>query len=236
MFSFRMDMTGPNTGNLFVRQATSIAIGTVSLLILLAALSFWQQEKASTEAKGWLVHTYAVIAQIELLLSKLQDAETGQRAYLLTGSEEYLEPYLDALRDAPGSNAALSSPSPRAMGPGKDASQQLTELGPGVADTALRQHRSIAQELTYIRILTADNPAQQSNLDEMDDVVKTLLDYQAATIQARRTRDAGATGTPDIHRGKELMDHARSIARIMQSEEGHLLTLRRETEEITTRQ
>ena len=43
---------------------------------VLAALSFWQQEKASAEANGWLVHTYEVIAQIESLLSKLQNAET----------------------------------------------------------------------------------------------------------------------------------------------------------------
>src|SRR5882757_3829619 len=188
-----MDMTRPNSGNFFVRQATAIAIGTVSLLMLLAALSFWQQEKASTEARGWLVHTYAVISQIELLLSKLQDAELGQRAYLLTGSEEYLEPYLDALRDGPGSNAGLPSPSPRAMGPGKDASPQLTELGPGVADATLRQHRSIAQQSAYIRQLTADNPAQQGNLDEMDDVIRKLLDYEASMIQARRTQDARAT-------------------------------------------
>jgi CheY-like chemotaxis protein/signal transduction histidine kinase len=236
VFSLHMDMTRPNSGNFFVRQATAIAIGAVSLLMFLAALSFWQQEKASTEARGWLVHTYAVIAQIELLLSKLQDAELGQRAYLLTGSEEYLEPYLDALRDGPGSNAALSSPSPRATGPGKDASPQLTELGPGVADATLRQHRSIAQQSAYVRQLTADNPAQQGNLDEMDDVIRKLLDYEASMIQARRTQDARATGAPDIHRGKALMDHARAIARIMESEEGHLLTLRRETEEITTRQ
>src|SRR5882757_1111320 len=147
-----MDMTRPNSGNFFVRQATAIAIGTVSLLMLLAALSFWQQEKSSAEARGWLVHTYAVISQIESLLSKLQDAETGQRAYLLTGSKEYLEPYLDALR----------------AGPGKGSSQQLAALGPGVADTPLQQHRSIAQQLAYLRDLTTDNPAQQGNLDEMD--------------------------------------------------------------------
>src|SRR5258708_32153495 len=171
-----MDSARPNSGNFFVRLATAIAIGTVSLLMLLAALSFWQQEKSSAEARRWLVHTYGVISQIELLLSKLEDAETGQRAYLLTGSEEYLEPYLNALRDTPGSNAALSSPS-RAIGSGKDASQQLTELGPGVADTVLRQHRSITQGVTYIRNLTADNPAQQSNLDEMDDEVREPLDY-----------------------------------------------------------
>jgi len=93
-----MDMTRPNTGNFFIRQATTIAIGAVSLLTLLAALSFWQQERASAEAEGWLVHTYEVVAHIESLVLKLEDAETSQRAYLLTGKEEYLEPYLDALR------------------------------------------------------------------------------------------------------------------------------------------
>jgi CheY-like chemotaxis protein len=231
-----MDMTRPNPVNFFVRQATAIAIGTVSLLMLLAALSFWQQEKASAEAKGWLVHTYEAIANIESLLSKLQDAETGQRAYLLTGREEYLEPYLDAIGDAPNANGVASSPQLHALGPGKDELKHQAALGPGVADTTLRQHRSIAQELAYIRILTADNPAQQSNLDEMDDVVSKLLDYLATGIQARRTQDPSTSGAADIHRGKELMDHARTIARIMESEEGHLLTLRRETEEITTRQ
>jgi CheY-like chemotaxis protein/signal transduction histidine kinase len=231
-----MDATSPSTGSFFVRQATAIAIGTVSLLMLLAALSFWQQEKAGAEAKGWLVHTYEVNADIESLLSKLQDAETGQRAYLLTGKEEYLEPYLDALREAPSSNAAILSTQQRALVPGKDALKHEAALGPGVADSASRQRRSIAQELVYVRNLTADNPAQQSNLDEMDDVVRLLLDYQAAAIQARRTQDASTAGAPDIHRGKELMDHARTVARFMESEESHLLTLRSETDEITSRQ
>ncbi len=215
-----MDTVPPNTGNFFVRQATAIAIGALSLLMVLAAFSFWQQEKASAEAKGWLVHTYEVIADIESLLSKLQDAEMGQRAYLLTGKEDYLEPYLVAVRDSPASNAVRSE----------------VALGPGVADTALRQHRSIAQELAYLRSLTADNPVEQSNLDEMDDVVRKLLDYQAASIAARRTQDARTAEPPDIHRGKELMDHARTMARIMESEENHLLTLRSETDEITSRQ
>jgi CheY-like chemotaxis protein/signal transduction histidine kinase len=236
VFSSRMDMTRPNPGNFFTRQATAIAIGTVSLLMLLAALSFWEQEKASAEAKGWLVHTFEVIAHIESLLSKLQNAETGQRAYLLTGLEEYLEPYLDALRDAPSSNAVMLLPLQHALGPGTGALKHEAELGPGVADTALRQHLSIDQELAYIRNLTADNPVQQSNLDELDDVVRKLLAYHAATIQARRTQAASTAGAPDIHRGKELMDHARTMVRIMESEESHLLTLRSETDEITTRQ
>ena len=173
---------------------------------------------------------------MNLCTASFRSAETGQRAYLLTGLDEYLEPYLDVLQDAPSSNAVMLLPQQRALGPGAGALKHEAELGPGVADTALRQHLSIDQELAYIRNLTADNPVQQNNLDEMDDVVRKLLAYQAATIQARRTQAASIAGAPDIHRGKELMDHARTMVRIMESEESHLLTLRSETEEITTRQ
>ena len=127
-------------------------------------------------------------------------------------------------------------PQQRTLGRGKDALEQEAALSSGVPESALRQHRSIAQELAYIRNLTADNPVQQNNLDEMDQVVRKLLDYQATTIQTRRTQDARTAGVPDIRRGKELMDQARTMVRIMLSEESHLLTLRSETDEITTRQ
>jgi signal transduction histidine kinase len=40
-----------------------------------------------------VAHTHAVLTQLETTLSTAQDAETGQRGYLLTGRDEYLEPY-----------------------------------------------------------------------------------------------------------------------------------------------
>ena len=210
--------------------------------MILATLSFWRQEQASTEARGWLVHTHEVLGHIEALQSKLEDTETGQRGYLLTGNEEYLEPYEDALHDSPTPNASNLSQQHREPEPGQQALKDDPVLGPAVANTSLQQHRSIKQELAYIRNLTADNPAQQSNLDEMDDVTGKLLGYLAATIQDRknqdgRTREGYAAGAPlDIHRGKELMDHARSMVRIMESEESHLLALRSEADELNSRQ
>jgi hypothetical protein len=85
-----MDTTRPATDGFLVRHATAIAIGTVTLLMALAALSFWRQEVASNRAKGWVVHTYEVIEHIESLLGQLKDAESGERGYLLTGDEGYL--------------------------------------------------------------------------------------------------------------------------------------------------
>ena len=42
-------------------------------------------------------------------MSIVQDAETGQRGYLLTGREEYLRPYLDALAGIDGGLAVLEA-------------------------------------------------------------------------------------------------------------------------------
>jgi hypothetical protein len=44
-------------------------------------------------------HTHNVLMAIDELLSTTQDAETGQRGYLLTGNDRYLEPYQAAVAD-----------------------------------------------------------------------------------------------------------------------------------------
>ncbi len=48
-------------------------------------------------ATGKVSHTDAVIAAVEDLLSLMKDAETGQRGFVITGDERYLEPYNSAL-------------------------------------------------------------------------------------------------------------------------------------------
>src|SRR5215203_6131867 len=49
-----------------------------------------------------------IIAQVETTLSTLKDAETGQRGFIITGDDAYLEPYREALRRLPGELFQLS--------------------------------------------------------------------------------------------------------------------------------
>ena len=70
------------------------------LLTVGISLTFWsvQQIKTSSEARK---HTSLVIRAADDVLFELKDAETGQRGYLLTGDEAFLQPYLlvrDGLR------------------------------------------------------------------------------------------------------------------------------------------
>jgi CHASE3 domain sensor protein len=64
---------------------------------------------AESRAADSVSHTREVQSQLTLLLSTLQDAETGQRGYLLTGLDEYLEPYESAERTIDGVAAELRS-------------------------------------------------------------------------------------------------------------------------------
>ena len=54
--------------------------------------------RENTEA---IVHSHEVIITLDELLSSTQDAETGQRGFLLTNNERYLDPYNTALDTIP---------------------------------------------------------------------------------------------------------------------------------------
>jgi CheY-like chemotaxis protein/signal transduction histidine kinase len=204
-----MDLMRP-TDNLLMRHATTIAITAITLVMTLAAIIFWRQESADEAAKGWVNHTYEVIGHIDLLLDSLKDAELGKRGYLLTGDESFLEPYENALRDG-------------------------TTTG---ADRLSRQrHHSIAQELAIIKELTADNPAQQNNIEELEATVAKLMDFMSKTIQAKQAlKDKDAVPKVNFLYGKGLMDNIRSTVRIMEAEENHLLALRLEADAINDRE
>ena len=66
--------------------AILVAIGTVT----------YRSTAKLTETAEWVAHTYRVLDELEGVLSGMKDAETGQRGYILTGDEKYLEPYRGA--------------------------------------------------------------------------------------------------------------------------------------------
>ncbi len=64
----------------------------LSILITIGAVSYSSTTKL-IDASDWVTHTHAVLYELESLLSSFKDAETGQRGFVLTGEQRYLEPY-----------------------------------------------------------------------------------------------------------------------------------------------
>ena len=69
--------------------------GATLLVAFAVAVSLWAFGTIE-EAAAKRSHTSAVVNSGIDLLSSLKDAETGQRGYLLTGDNAFLEPYLAA--------------------------------------------------------------------------------------------------------------------------------------------
>jgi signal transduction histidine kinase len=68
----------------------------IAALLVNAFVSFWNiQRLHDNEAK--VAHAHAVLTEVELVLSAVKDAETGQRGFLLTGDPAYLTPYNTAI-------------------------------------------------------------------------------------------------------------------------------------------
>ncbi|HTS30888.1 MAG TPA: CHASE3 domain-containing protein [Bryobacteraceae bacterium] len=69
-------------------------------LLLLAALTFILNAdlRRENDRRRWFAHSYEVLRGTGAVLANLEDAETGQRGYLLTGEERYLEPFESAVR------------------------------------------------------------------------------------------------------------------------------------------
>jgi PAS domain S-box-containing protein len=81
-------------GNRLVLAGFAIA---TAILVFVGWQSYRNTERF-TEASEWRKHTYEVLRNLDKTVAGLVDAETGQRGYLLTGDEAYLEPYRAAIK------------------------------------------------------------------------------------------------------------------------------------------
>jgi len=62
------------------------------ILVILGAVSY-RNTNALIDAGEMSTHTYQVLENEAKVLAALTDAETGQRGYVITGADRYLEPY-----------------------------------------------------------------------------------------------------------------------------------------------
>jgi signal transduction histidine kinase len=77
-----------------VRAIAPLALGFL-LLLAASASAVWlsiRQENAAS----WVRHTLEIEASLNELQTMISDAETGQRGFVITGQERYLDPLVDA--------------------------------------------------------------------------------------------------------------------------------------------
>jgi signal transduction histidine kinase/CheY-like chemotaxis protein/HPt (histidine-containing phosphotransfer) domain-containing protein len=109
----------PNRGLLEIREDTPITRGrrpfstrlltiTVILIAIVVSAAFFG-ERQSDALANTILQTETSKQRTIQSLSLLQDGEIGQRGYLLTGDEVYLQPYIDALPEIEALQARLKN-------------------------------------------------------------------------------------------------------------------------------
>jgi signal transduction histidine kinase/ActR/RegA family two-component response regulator len=76
-------------------------------ILAVAVLATVALSATQPRSYAWINHTLKVENQVRTVMSRLVDAETGQRGYLITGREDYLDPYNVAAAKLDGDLATL---------------------------------------------------------------------------------------------------------------------------------
>jgi methyl-accepting chemotaxis protein len=87
-------------GNLTVGKRLIVGFGAAAITLIIIAVVSYQNIAVLLDAERWVVHSQEVREKLGDLLSELKDAETGQRGYVITGADSYLDPYNSALASA----------------------------------------------------------------------------------------------------------------------------------------
>ncbi len=97
------------TGGLGLDPLVAAGLGVALLFFLISAATGLYTTQSLRTNNARVVQTHDVIIAIDALQSDMQDAETGQRGYLLTGDERYLEPFQNAKTQVVARLAAVAA-------------------------------------------------------------------------------------------------------------------------------
>jgi signal transduction histidine kinase/CheY-like chemotaxis protein len=169
------------------RSQATLLLGFALLVVMILA-SVWLADQ-QTQSFALVRHTLQVESRLSTVLSDFQDAETGQRGYLLTGEPDYLVPYESAIARVGGDLDALGAAT--ADNPGQRASmRRLRDL------SAARQAR-LSQNIALYRggdHAGAAAPRQldpgNALMDQIREAITTMKAQERGLLQARERTTA----------------------------------------------
>ena len=70
-----------------------LSFGVSLIVLILSSAASWFSIRNLLDSEKWVNHTVKVISQLDFIISRMKDAETGERGYLLTKDTVFLQPY-----------------------------------------------------------------------------------------------------------------------------------------------
>jgi signal transduction histidine kinase/DNA-binding response OmpR family regulator/CHASE3 domain sensor protein len=83
-----------------IKKNLRIGLGLSLLILFLSSLASYISIRNLIQSSNLVAHSNVVISDLENIISTLKDAETGQRGFLLSGDDSFLQPYNGAKEKA----------------------------------------------------------------------------------------------------------------------------------------
>jgi diguanylate cyclase (GGDEF)-like protein len=172
------------------RLKTGFAIAAV--VLLLTSIVPFQTARMTREIGEQIEQSFRRVDTLRLLLSQLQDAESAQRGFVISGNEEFLDPYHGAILKLQEIWPALAAElrSEESIAPTVERLAALIELKRGTLQRAVVLRRN--EGLESARELISSGAGKQQ-MDEIRNLVLTLERREmtrTASLQVERNRRA----------------------------------------------
>ncbi|RWN87120.1 MAG: response regulator [Mesorhizobium sp.] len=163
-------------------QSLPLVAGFAVLVLIVGSRAMLVEEQRANRAAAREAIEYQQL--LSGLLSLAQEAENGQRGYLLTGEKSYLEPYRSAIRAIPGQLAridSLTAPDDQLVQPINHIKDALSRKQAELAETiALYDQGNATNALDLVR-----SGQGKAVMDEIRTSMDTVRRISAAAIAAR---------------------------------------------------
>jgi len=176
-----------------------IAAGFALAFVLLAGIGAVAYHSISTlmETSMMVAHTHEVLEHIANLFGALRDAETGQRGYVITADETYLEPYLSGTDAAPKilkELRALTADNPRQLKRLDDADHLIVaKLGELKRTVDMRRSGDFSGTQKVIA-----GGAGKKYMDDLRVILAQMEAEERDLLQQRAVEAAAASSTAQI--------------------------------------
>jgi methyl-accepting chemotaxis protein len=172
-----------------------IAVGFALAFLMLAGIGIVAYRGISTLANTsrLVTHTHEVLEYTANLFSLLQDAETGQRGYIITGDEGFLEPYRTGIANVPSvvkKLRQLTADNPNQQKRIDEAEPLIAAKLAELKQTIDLRRKGNLEEATKI-VLGGEG---KKFMDELRGVM-TQMDREERDLLTKRAEEAGAAAS-----------------------------------------
>jgi signal transduction histidine kinase len=173
--------------NSFSKQSMIACLTAGMLVVLAIGIILYQQCQSMIESRKSVLHTQEAITAVTDLRSVMNITETGQRGFILTGKQSYLEPYEAALELVPRRLATAQ----RALSDNKTQIERFTALSILIEQklSELTQTVELRKDKGFdaaVKVVRSDRGMLY--MDKIRALIRNILDTEQMQLQEQNDR------------------------------------------------